>query len=123
MSGKDAEKAAIADQYFDDMMSVFSPKMMLSVIDMGVAYVNGNWSYEVGSGSYEPVFIVGRNTAAEIEGFTGHQALPGEFHHDLSNSSFRIQRPARVDRAGPLSVYWKAQTEKSSGRGAIPHRR
>ena len=73
MNGKDAEKAAIADQYFDDMMSVFfSPKMMQSVIDMGVDYVNGNWSYEVGSGSYEPVFIVGRDTAGEVEGFTGH---------------------------------------------------
>ena len=73
MSGVDAEKAAIADQYFDDMMSVFfSPKMMQSVIDMGVDYVNGDWSYEVGSGSYEPVFIVGRDTAGEVEGFTGH---------------------------------------------------
>jgi len=73
MSGKDAEKAEIANKYFDDMMSVFfSPKMMQSVISMGVDYVNGNWSYEVGSGSYEPVFIVDRTTAATVEGFTGH---------------------------------------------------
>ena len=73
MNGSDAEKAAIADQYFDDMMSVFfSPKMMQSVIDMGVDYVNGNWSYEVGSGSYEPVFIVDSTLAGEVEGFTGH---------------------------------------------------
>ncbi|MDO4493021.1 MAG: substrate-binding domain-containing protein [Clostridia bacterium] len=73
MSGKDADKAAIANKYFDDMMSVFfSPKMMQTVIGMGVDFVNGNWSYEAGSGSYEPVFIVDRTTAAEVEGFTGH---------------------------------------------------
>ncbi len=73
MDGADAEKAAIADTYFDDMMSVFfSPKMMQTVIDMGVDYVNGNWDYEVGSGSYEPVFIVDRTNAADVEGFTGH---------------------------------------------------
>ena len=73
MNGKDAEKAAIAGKYFDDMMSVFfSPKMMQTVISMGVDYVNGNWAYEVGSGSYEPVFIVDPALAAEVEGFTGH---------------------------------------------------
>ena len=55
------------------MMSVFfSPKMMQTVINMGVDYVQGNWNYEVGSGSYEPVFIVDRTTAGETEGFTGH---------------------------------------------------
>lgn len=68
-----AAQSALADQYFDDMMSVyFSPKMMQTVIGMGVDYVNGNWDYEVGSGSYEPVFIVDRTTAGEVEGFTGH---------------------------------------------------
>ena len=73
MDGADAEQAAVADTYFDDMMSVyFSPKMMQTVIDMGVDYVNGNWDYEVGSGSYEPVFIVDRTNAADVEGFTGH---------------------------------------------------
>ena len=73
MSGVDAEKCAIAEKYFDDMMSVyFSPKMMQTVIGMGVDYVNGNWDYEVGSGSYEPVFIVDRTTAGATEGFTGH---------------------------------------------------
>ena len=73
MSGVDAAKAELANKYFDNMMSVyFSPKMMQSVIDMGVDYVNGNWSYEVGSGEYEPVFIVDRTTAGEVEGFTGH---------------------------------------------------
>lgn len=73
MSGVDADNAAIADKYFDDMMSVFfSPKMMQTVVDMGVSYVKGDWAYEQGSGSYEPVFIVDRSNAAEVEGFTGH---------------------------------------------------
>lgn len=73
MSGADADNAAIADKYFDDMMSVFfSPKMMQTVVDMGVSYVKGDWAYEQGSGSYEPVFIVDRSNAAEVEGFTGH---------------------------------------------------
>ena len=72
MAGKD-DQSPLADKYFDDVMSVFfSPKMMQTVIDMGVDYVNGNWDYEVGSGSYEPVFIVDRTNAAEVEGFQGH---------------------------------------------------
>ena len=73
MNGSDAAKAELANKYFDNMMSVyFSPKMMQSVIDMGVDYVNGNWSYAVGSGEYEPVFIVDKDMAATVEGFTGH---------------------------------------------------
>ena len=73
MSGKDAANAAVADKFFDDMMSVFfSPKMMQTVIGYGVDYVNGDWSYSVGEGAYEPVFIVDRTTAATVEGFTGH---------------------------------------------------
>jgi hypothetical protein len=55
------------------MMSVsFNPKMMQSAIQFGVDYVNGNWDFETGSGSYEPVFIVDRTNAAEVEGFQGH---------------------------------------------------
>ena len=47
------EQSELADTYFDDMMSVFfSPKMMQSVIEMGVDYVEGNWSYSAGDGSY-----------------------------------------------------------------------
>ncbi len=72
MAGKD-ELSELSFKYFDDMMSVFfSPKMMQTVIMMGVDYVQGNWDYEVGSGSYEPVFIVDRTNAAEVEGFQGH---------------------------------------------------
>ena len=73
MNGTDTEKHEIAAKYFDDMMSVyFSPKMMQSVIEKGVNYVSGNWDYEVGSGEYEPVFIVDSSNADVIEGFTGH---------------------------------------------------
>ena len=72
MAGKD-DKSELSVKYFDDMMSVFfSPKMMQTVIGMGVDFVEGNWNYEAGSGSYEPVFIVDRTNAGEVEGFQGH---------------------------------------------------
>ena len=72
MNGSSAQ-SELANKYFDDMMSVFfSPKMMQSVIDMGVDYVKGNWNHNAGDGAYEPVFIVDRTTAGEVEGFTGH---------------------------------------------------
>ena len=72
MSGASSQ-SALADQYFDDMMSVFfSPKMMQTVIDMGVSFVKGDWSFNKGDGSYEPVFIVDRTTAGSTEGFKGH---------------------------------------------------
>ena len=48
------------------------PKMMQTAIELGVQLANGDWVYEVGSGSYEPVFIVDRTNAAEVEGFQGH---------------------------------------------------
>ena len=68
-----AEQAALADQYFDDMMSVyFSPKMMQDIIDKGMEYLSGNWNYEVGSGEYQPVWIVGRDNVSQYEGFKGH---------------------------------------------------
>ena len=72
LAGTD-EQSAIAEKYFDDMMSVsFNPKMMQTAIELGVQLANGDWEYEVGSGSYEPVFIVDRTNAAEVEGFQGH---------------------------------------------------
>lgn len=72
MSGT-ASQAALADQYFDDMMSVyFSPKMMTSAIDYMLQYLAGDWSYDVGAGEYEPVWIVDRGNVSEYEGFTGH---------------------------------------------------
>ena len=68
-----SEQSALAEKEFDDMMSVyFSPKMMQSVVDYGVAYLDGNWSFTQGQGSYEPVFIVDKTLAATTEGFTGH---------------------------------------------------
>ncbi len=72
MSGT-AAQAPIAQQYFDDMMSVyFSPKMMTNVIGYMLDYLADNWNYEVGAGKYEVVWIVDKNNVAEYEGFTGH---------------------------------------------------
>ncbi len=73
LAGTD-EKSAIATQYFDDMMSMyFSPKMMQDVIDKGLEYLDGtNWNYEVGSGEYQPTWIVNRNNVNDYEGFQGH---------------------------------------------------
>jgi len=68
-----SEQSELAAKEFDDIMSVyFSPKMMQSVVDYGVKYLAGDWSFAQGAGSYEPVFIVDKTLAAEVEGFTGH---------------------------------------------------
>ena len=73
MAGKDAERSAVCDKYFDDIMSMyFSPKMMKDVIDKGLDFCNGNWNYKQGDGYYTPVFMVGKDLAATTEGFTGH---------------------------------------------------
>ncbi len=73
MNGSDKTLAALADEFFDDVMSVyFSPKMMQDVIERGMDYLSGDWNVEVGSGEYQPVFIVDKALAAEVEGFTGH---------------------------------------------------
>jgi len=45
---------------------------MQTAIELGVDLANGDWDYEVGSGSYEPVFIVDASNAAEVQGFQGH---------------------------------------------------
>ena len=72
MSGK-SEQAKIADQYFDNMMSVyFSPSTMKSVIDKMVDYLNGNWTYKNGDVDTEPVWIVNRQNVNQYEGFLGH---------------------------------------------------
>jgi ribose transport system substrate-binding protein len=66
-------QAPIAKKYFDDLMSVyFSPKMMQSAIDFMVQYLDGTWSYAVGDGEYEPVWIVDASNVSEYEGFQGH---------------------------------------------------
>lgn len=70
-----SSQSAVASTYFDDMMSVyFSPKMMENVIDYMVDYLDGEWSYEVGDGKYEPVWIVDKNNVDKYEGFAGHAA-------------------------------------------------
>lgn len=72
MAGTD-DQSALAKQYFDDMMSMyFSPKMMQDVIETGMNYLAGNWSYEVGAGEYQPVWIVDANNVSQFEGFQGH---------------------------------------------------
>ena len=68
-----SKQSATADKYFDDMMSVyFSPKMMQDVIDKMLDYLSGNWSYEIGAGEYQPVWIVDRTNVSDYEGFKGH---------------------------------------------------
>lgn len=70
-----AAQSPIAEQYFDDMMSVyFSPSMIKDVIDYMLNYLSGDWSYEVGAGEYVPVWIVDASNVANYEGFTGHAA-------------------------------------------------
>lgn len=72
MAGTDS-RSALAKQYFDDMMSVyFSPKMMQDVIETGLKYLAGDWNYAVGSGEYQPVWIVDANNVSQFEGFQGH---------------------------------------------------
>ncbi len=73
MSGKDEKEAAIADAYFDGMATFsYSPGMIQTAIDLGLSYLSGDWSYEKGSSSFEPTFMVDRSTAATAEGFFGH---------------------------------------------------
>ena len=72
MAGTDAQ-SELAKKYFDDMMSMyFSPKMMEDIIVKGLDYLEGNWAYEVGSGVYQPTWIVDAENVANFEGFQGH---------------------------------------------------
>ena len=72
MAGTDPQ-SELAKKYFDDMMSMyFSPKMMEDIIVKGLDYLEGNWSYEVGSGEYQPTWIVDAENVANFEGFKGH---------------------------------------------------
>lgn len=73
LAGSDAQ-SPLAQKYFDDMMSMyFSPKMMQDIIAKGLDYLEGkNWNYAVGSGEYQPTWIVDRNNVSNYEGFQGH---------------------------------------------------
>lgn len=72
MAGSD-DQSALAQKYFDDIMSMyFSPKMMQDVIETGLKYLEGDWAYEVGSGEYQPTWIVDPANVSEYEGFQGH---------------------------------------------------
>ena len=72
MAGTD-DQSELAKEYFDDMMSMyFSPKMMQDIIEKGLTYLSGDWDYEVGSGEYQPTWIVDANNVNNFEGFQGH---------------------------------------------------
>ena len=72
MAGTD-DQSELAKEYFDDMMSMyFSPKMMQDIIEKGLTYLSGDWDYEVGSGEYQPTWIVDANNVNDFEGFQGH---------------------------------------------------
>ncbi len=72
MNGSSTQ-TAVAEKYFDNMMSVyFSPSMMKSCIDKMLDYLGGNWSYNNGDVDTEPVWIVDRQNVNQYEGFLGH---------------------------------------------------
>ena len=72
MAGTD-DQSELAKEYFDDMMSMyFSPKMMQDVIETGLKYLAGDWAYELGSGEYQPTWIVDAHNVNDFEGFQGH---------------------------------------------------
>ena len=72
MAGTD-DQSELAKEYFDDMMSMyFSPKMMQDIIEKGLEYLSGDWDYEVGSGEYQPTWIVDAGNVNDFEGFQGH---------------------------------------------------
>ena len=72
MSGKSAQ-AAVADRFFDNMMSVsFNPSMMIQAINYAVDYAKGNWNYPLGAEEKQPVWIVDRTNATQYQGFMGH---------------------------------------------------
>ena len=72
MAGTD-EQSALADKYFDNMMSMyFSPKMMQDVIETMLTYLSGDWNHRQGDGEYQPTWIVNRENVNEYEGFKGH---------------------------------------------------
>jgi len=67
-------QAGTAKTYFDDLMSVyFSPKMFENVIGYMENYLAGNWSYKIGEGKYEDVWIVDKGNVSKYEGFKGHK--------------------------------------------------
>jgi len=73
IAGK-AAQSPIAEQYFDDLMSMyFSPQMMTTAIDYMIQFLDGNdWSFKPGDGAYEPTWIVNKGNVSQYTGFTGH---------------------------------------------------
>ena len=72
MAGTD-DQSALAEKYFDDMMSMyFSPKMMQDIIETGLTYLSGDWNHAQGDGEYQPTWIVDASNVNNFEGFQGH---------------------------------------------------
>ena len=70
-----SNQAATAQTYFDGLVSVyFSPQMFENVIGYMLDYLSGNWTYNVGDGKYEDVWIVDSGNVANYQGFTGPAA-------------------------------------------------
>ena len=66
-------QAPIAEQYFDGLMSMnFNPNMMVNAINYMIDYLEGNWEFEQGEGTYSDTWVVDANNVSEYEGFAGH---------------------------------------------------
>ncbi len=66
-------QAPIAQQYFDGLMSMnFNPNMMINAVNFMVDYLEGNWSYKQGDGTYSETWVVDANNVSQYEGFAGH---------------------------------------------------
>ncbi len=66
-------QAPIAEQYFDGLMSMnFNPNMMINAINFMIDYLEGNWEFEQGEGTYSDTWVVDASNVSEYEGFAGH---------------------------------------------------
>ncbi len=72
LRGDNEELKAVADTYFDGLMSVYyNPVMTQTAIRKLLDYLEGTWDYMLGAEAYEPVFIVDSGNVGEYEGFIG----------------------------------------------------
>ena len=66
-------QAGVAQTYFDGLMSMnFNPNMMINAINFMVSYLDGDWDFEKGSGTYSETWVVDKDNVSEYEGFAGH---------------------------------------------------
>lgn len=72
MRGEDQALSAVADTYFEGIMSAnFNPNMVKSAIQYMVDYLDGNWQFKNGDTAYEDTFIVDKTNASKYTGFLG----------------------------------------------------